>query len=346
MAFGRQPYGKQPYGRQPYGGGSFGGFSYFPPVLKALLGLNVGIFLIQVLFGEISIGNYTINSWIHYRASLYPLGSKYFAIWQFLTYMFLHGGLFHLLMNMIILWMFGVELEHQWGSKKFLIYYLLCGFGGALAHLIISPLRGEVSPDIPLVGASGAIFGVLAAFGLMYPERYMYLYFLVPIKAKYAVIGFIVLEVFAGFGGGSGDNVAHLAHVGGAITGIIYIMLDVGLPQLMSRLRIGGRNKSSAEWEDSNISDWDNRSSGRGTNNPFRRQEEYDDEPVEAEYYDVKNDPRQKPQGWGETRKGRVITQEEVDKILDKIAASGYQNLTEEEREILFEASRRMDEKR
>ena len=112
--------------------------------------------------------------------------------------MFLHGGFWHLFLNMLALWMFGVELEYTWGSRRFLIYYLLCGLGAGIVNLLVAPLLGQAAPT---VGASGAIFGVLIAFGMLFPDRPIYLYLLLPVRAKYFVLGYIALELFYGVTG-------------------------------------------------------------------------------------------------------------------------------------------------
>lgn len=348
MALNRSPYRG---GRGLFGGG---GSAYFPPVIKALLISNIGIFLFQMFFGSLMIGGNDLENWIVRYGALFPVGSYFFELWQPFTYMFLHAGFSHVLFNMFALWMFGIQLEHQWGSKKFLIYYIVCGLGGAAAHMIISPLMGG-GANIPLVGASGAIFGVLAAFGLMFPDQMIYFYFLFPVKAKYFVVGYMALEVISEFGGGTPDNVGHLAHLGGAVVGILYIIIDMGLPQLMGKLRSQPRNdpwgdqgSSNNRWSQSSSNGNNIRNDGGGF---FHRTKQQDDEPIDAEYYDINEEPQRGTATRGsdtrnDVRRGRVISQEEIDRILDKIADSGYQNLTEEERQILLEASRRMDEKR
>jgi membrane associated rhomboid family serine protease len=316
---------------QPTKGRGFGGFSYFPPVVKALLVTNIGIFLVEILFSRLMIGGMPLNELIDRYGALYPINSGGFEIWQPITYMFLHGSLTHVLFNMFALWMFGIELEQLWGSKKFLIFYTVCGLGGAAAHLFITPILNL--PPAPLIGASGAIFGLLVAFGLMFPDRMIYLYFLIPVKAKYFVVLFMGLEIWSV---GGADNIGHLAHLGGGVVGILYMIFDSGGTQLLSKLR----TKKTDEWGNPT------RPSGFGTmqkpqgffNRPDR------DEPVEAEYHDIGGSNAQRTEV--SPTKSRVITQEVIDGILDKIAASGYQNLTTDEREILLEAAKKMDEKR
>jgi len=137
-------------------------------------------------------------------------------LFQPLTYMFLHAGFFHIFFNMFALWMFGTEIESRWGSRSFLKFYLLCGFGGALLSLIVNP-----GLSYPIVGASGAIYGVLAAYWFMFPDRTLYIFFMFPMKVRWAIPLFALLNFVA-----SGPNVAHLAHLGGALVAFIYIKID------------------------------------------------------------------------------------------------------------------------
>jgi membrane associated rhomboid family serine protease len=138
-------------------------------------------------------------------------------LWQPVTYLFLHSGIFHWLFNMLILWMFGRELEVRWGTPFFVRYFFICGIGAAGCVLLISP-----HSVIPTIGASGAIFGLLAAFAMVFPEAVLYLYFVVPVKAWQAVILFGFIELFAGMQGG-GAGLGRFAHLGGMLTGYLYL---------------------------------------------------------------------------------------------------------------------------
>jgi membrane associated rhomboid family serine protease len=146
-------------------------------------------------------------------------------IWQFFTYMFIHGGFFHLFLNMFALWMFGSEIESIWGRRSFLTYYIVCGLGGGLTYALLS-----WNSQVPLVGASGAIFGLLLAFGLMFPERRIYLYFLFPIKAKYFVLLFGLFELIA-VTQQRADGIGHLAHLGGMVVGYLFLKGGMRLPR-------------------------------------------------------------------------------------------------------------------
>lgn len=129
----------------------------------------------------------------------------------------MHGNFEHLFFNMFSLWMFGATLENVWGTKRFLFYYLICGLGAGLISMLIPGYHVSV-------GASGAIYALLLAFGMMFPNGYIYLYFLVPIKTKWFIIGMVVLELFEGFFRTS-DGIAHFAHLGGMLIGFIIIMI-------------------------------------------------------------------------------------------------------------------------
>jgi len=212
------------------------GFQGIPPVIKNLVIANVLFFLAELTFGDPFAG----------PLALHYYGHPEFHFWQVASYMFMHASWEHILFNMLALWMFGSTVEDVWGSKRFLIFYLLCGIGAALFQLGVMAIEvnvllnkanaGSISPEefearvrmvvnITVVGASGAINGVMAAFAYLFPNAPMFLFFIpVPIKAKYVVIGYFLLDLFGGINPGMGDNVAHFAHVGGAIVGLILVI--------------------------------------------------------------------------------------------------------------------------
>jgi membrane associated rhomboid family serine protease len=287
----------------------FGGFSFFPPVIKALLISNIAIWLVfGFLLPLFTFRGVPIFAIFSEYLALWPLGANFWP-WQLITYMFMHGGFSHLFFNMLALWMFGMELEYTWGSKKFLFFYLLCGVGAGIANLFIAPLLG---PAAPTVGASGAVFGVLIAFGILYPDRPIYLYFLLPIKAKYFVAAYIGLELFTGVTGTS-DGIAHIAHLGGAAVGFVFILFDKGL--------IPGRS-----WFQSLLG---NRQARPGSKR-WREEAEVQD----ARFTDIRSGPSDEEEP--------EVTQEVIDEILDKISREGYQSLTEREKRLLNEASRKI----
>jgi membrane associated rhomboid family serine protease len=188
------------------------------PVIKKLIILMAALFFLQGV----------VSSRITLYLGLVPLLVwKKFFLWQLFTYLFLHGGISHILFNLLALWMFGGELESYWGSGKFLRYFLFCGIGAGICTVVFSPYQ-----VIPVVGASGAIYGILLAFGWLFPNRPIYMYFIVPIPAKYFVIIFGLIELYMSIEG-TGGGVAHLTHLGGLIFGILYM----AHPTLRQKLR-------------------------------------------------------------------------------------------------------------
>lgn len=300
--------------------GFLGGLKLFPPVIRWLFLLNGGIFLLfNFILAPFTIDGVPLGGRqgviTYFFLSLWPLGSTNFLPWQLFTYMFVHAGFFHILFNMFALWMFGMELENLWGSRKFLVYYLLCGLGGGIAHLLVGLMSGQVG--VPTVGASGAVFGILTAFGFLFPNRRVYLYFLVPIEAKYFIMGWIGLELFYGVLGTS-DGIAHFAHLGGAAVGFLYLLNEKGsLPFSGLATRFGFRN-------------------------PFGKTERVEgdhgmrSEVRDARFYDIRTGRRMESEN-------DQISQDVIDAILDKITTGGYQSLNEEEKRILNEASKRMN---
>lgn len=183
----------------------------FGGAVRNLIIANVAIFLLQLVIGGRLVSIFGLVP----RAVL-----RNFAFWQPVTYLFLHGSFFHILFNMYALWMFGSEIERIWGSREFLKYYFITGIGAGILTVLSSP-----SSPIPTIGASGAIFGLLLAYGLLFPERYILLNFFFPIKAKYLVLIFGLIELLVSFRYTS-DGIAHFAHLGGMLVGFIYLKLD------------------------------------------------------------------------------------------------------------------------
>lgn len=209
------------YDYQPGGGVRFG-FGLQGAVLM-LLAWNVIIYLLQQVVPlrvdvPAGMGHVRISALTWYLG-LRPEAVWGGSLWQLVTYMFLHGSLMHILFNMLALWMFGSQIEGDWGTREFVKYYFFTGIGAGLTNALVFP--HEI---MPTVGASGAIFGLLLAYGVSYPNRPIFLYFLFPIPAKYFVILFGVLEFFAGITGARG-NIAHFAHLGGLVFGLIYLWL-------------------------------------------------------------------------------------------------------------------------
>ncbi|MEO6253466.1 MAG: rhomboid family intramembrane serine protease [Ferruginibacter sp.] len=213
-------------------------FQRTTPVVLNLIIINVLVYFAQMAFGGSNEPNqvYDLFALHHYQ-------SEVFRPYQVVTHMFMHGGFFHLLFNMFALWMFGTNVERVWGPKRFLIFYLICGLGAAIAqmgsyafdfwqidHLALSTEEMAQYQDIlrrsATVGASGAIMGVLAAFGYLFPNTQLIIFPLpIPIKAKWAIMGIIALDVFGGISKVPGDNIAHFAHIGGALIGLLIVWL-------------------------------------------------------------------------------------------------------------------------
>jgi membrane associated rhomboid family serine protease len=298
-----------------------GGFFSFPPIIKNLLIINGIVFFVQLLMDNLSFSGYPawyiLNKWF----ALNPLTGNdlnnqpfNFQVWQLITYQFMHGGFSHILFNMFALWMFGSSIEDVFGSKKFLIFYLLAGVSAGLLHLFVSPLLGG-APAVT-IGASGAVYGVLIAYALFFPDNLIFLYFLIPVKAKYMIGFLIVIEFLAVDSASSG--VAHLAHLGGALFGFLFIMFDKN-----SYVSLKNVFKRSNFYKSSNKSQKNIFDNLAGT---FRRGTNVED----ANYYDINR------------KEESEVTQAEIDEILDKISQSGYQNLSEREKKILFQASKKM----
>ena len=213
------------------------GFRVLPPVVKNLLIINVLLYLATFTMNRFHID---LTDYL----GLHVFMARDFKAYQLITYMFMHGNFEHLFFNMFALWMFGNTLENMWGSKRFLLFYMVCGIGAGLCQEVVQYIQYATSlaqyDNVNLgggqvitmasylnllntVGASGAIYGLLLAFGMMFPNSMIYLYFFVPIKAKWFVIGYAVIELVSGFIGGG--NVAHFAHLGGMLFGLILILV-------------------------------------------------------------------------------------------------------------------------
>ena len=260
-----------------------------------------------------------------------------FQIYQFFTYMFLHGGFTHIFFNMFALWMFGSVIERVWGPKKFIFYYIVCGIGagitqelvqyatytieGISAYQYVSAGGVQMTTDAYInlwttIGASGAVYGILLAFGMIFPnERLFIIPFPFPIKAKWLIVGYIAIELFSAMTG-PGDGVAHMAHLGGMLFGFLLIRYWQKHPNSSQSF---GRSRGQEFFE-----------------NMKRRydQRQQQNNRMKAE----QTDPRRESDEEYNARKRK--NQEEVDAILDKIRKSGYDSLTKEEKKKLFDQSR------
>lgn len=205
-------YYRNPNYRQ-YGKHTTGFFQRMPSAIKFLLIANVAAFVLQIFSWKI-FGPYVLEAIFGLVPSLF-LNKLW--IWQPVTYMFLHGGLWHILFNMFILWMFGSEMERFWGTPKFIKYYFITGIGAGLLTIAFTHSSASIT-----IGASGAIYGILLAFGLTFPDRPIYIYFIFPVKAKFLVIFAAIIALYGSIAN-TGDGIGHLAHLGGMLFGYLYL---------------------------------------------------------------------------------------------------------------------------
>jgi len=183
----------------------------FPPVVKNLIIANVLVLLAQ------SVLEQQENMFLNLYGALWPVQSGLFKIWQLITHMFMHAGPEHLIFNMLGLWVFGRYLENFWGPRRFLEFYVICGIAAGVAHLAIE--------NVPAIGASGAVMGILVGFAYLFPNTsMMLLFFPVPIKAKYLALGMVAVDLFGGLSPQPGDRVGHWAHLGGAAAGFLLVL--------------------------------------------------------------------------------------------------------------------------
>ncbi len=243
------------------------GFSILPLVVKNLLIIN-GIFFLATIAMDMA-WHLDLSQYL----GLHYIGASDFRPYQFVTYMFMHGSFAHLFFNMFALWMFGNAIENAWGPKRFLVFYFVCGIGAGLTQELVQFIQlhdivqnynyvklnhhsipvDEYLNMLTTVGASGAVYGILLAFGMMWPNSRIYLYFLIPIKTKWFVLIYGLLELFSGFS--SVDNVAHFAHVGGMLFGLLLILYWKNKSNGGSRFKIRFNKKSSGDSRQR--SDWD-----------------------------------------------------------------------------------------
>jgi len=311
----------------------FNSYSLLPPVVKNLLIINAIMYLATIAFRTHGIDLVGILG-LHYFTA------QNFEIWQPITYMFMHGSFGHLFFNMFALWMFGAALENAWGEKRFLLYYMVCGIGAGLIQLLVTGLQihflsQNIPPDVireiyengaqilrerqnysisewgalnlainaTTVGASGSVFGLLLAFGMMYPNSVIYIYFLLPIKAKWFVIIYGALELVLGITG-TNDGIAHFAHLGGMLFGF-FLILHWNKGNRFFRFKMPSFKKKRHRYTVSSNYQYDPRSLNDEDYNYQKRQRE-----------------------------------EKTNRILDKISKSGYESLTREEKEFLFSQKR------
>ncbi|MCF0202329.1 MAG: rhomboid family intramembrane serine protease [Bacteroidaceae bacterium] len=255
-----------------------------PTITRWLLGINILAFLTaKFAFG----GGLMLN----YLFGLYYISDPNFHFFQLVTYMFMHGGWDHLFFNMFALWMFGCVVEKAWGARRFFVYYMTCGVGAGLIQILAQTLAGGGGLT---VGASGAIYGILLAFGMTWPEQRIFIFPIpVPIKAKWFVCIYAVIEFVSALAT-SGDGVAHVAHLGGMLFGYMLIRHWQGGGKFGMRFDMNRLKPKKKEEKTKENPDW---------------------------RYNEKQQTRE----------------EVIDRILDKVRRNGYESLTKEEKQTLFE---------
>lgn len=265
--------------------------SMLTPWVRRLIIANVAVFVLTLLAPQ-------LIPWLQFEpARVFP------RIWTPFTYMFVHGGLFHVLFNMLVLFFFGPPLEERWGSREFLRFYLICGLGGALLSVLM---------PVPIIGASGAILGVMVAFAMYWPDNPIYIWGIFPVKAKWLVAFMVGLNLFNAVAGGP-TGIAYLAHLGGAFVAFAYLKSPWAPPAWGERPS-RQRRSSRRNW-------------GATLIGLVKRPEDESD--------------RETPVARIHPHRTQPAAGDDVDRILEKISQGGLSSLTPEERERLEEASRR-----
>ncbi|MFO7654159.1 MAG: rhomboid family intramembrane serine protease [Candidatus Krumholzibacteriia bacterium] len=285
------------------GGVTFGPGLTLGPAVKGLLIANFAVFVLQVITRS--------DALVQTFAFTPRLAFQQFELWRFVTYMFIHDGLWHVGLNMFVLWMFGTQLEGVWGSRSFVIYYFVGGVGGAVTYGLFSLVN---EPMALMLGASGAVYAILLAYGVTFPNAVIMLFLVLPIKAKYLVVLFALIELLSMPRGG---NIAHWAHLGGMVFGLAFLWFFGGLGR--------GRGRSLHDV----VRSW-RRWRGRAR---FR---------VVTPRNSAGPTPRRRGAG-GRGGNGGTdgVSGDRIDAILDKISREGLESLTDEEKNILRRASRK-----
>ena len=307
-------------------------FRNIPIVTRNLLIINV---LVYLLASVVELGGKSLTDW----GALHFFMASDFHVYQFITYQFLHGGFTHLFFNMFALWMFGCVIENVWGPKKFIFYYIFCGVGAGLCQEMVQYISfaadGLTSLDpaqvlnvngqrlmtvdqimnlSSTIGASGAVYGILLAFGMTFPNERIFIFPLpIPIKAKWFVAIYAIIE-FVSAMSSVGDGVAHMAHIGGMLFGFLLILYWRKRPNCY--FNVDATRQFFDKWSRTSRTSHTGKTSYTSSNTTYSRPED-----------DMEYNARKKAR------------QEEIDKILDKIRVSGYDSLSKEEKRRLFEAS-------
>lgn len=263
-------------------GYQFGGY-HLTPWVKRLIIAN----------GVIFLATWALPQLIDYMA--FQPSAVLYRPWTVLTYMFTHGGFWHVFFNVLALFFFGPPVEERWGSREFIKYYLICGLGGAALSFVFAF-------NSPVVGASAAVYGIMLAFAMLWPDVPIYIWGIFPVKAKWLVMALAVLSLLSAFGSGSPDQVAHFAHLGGFAAGFLYIKLD------------------------------------SATGNPLQKMKKL---VTRRRFKVVPGAAPLKPEPPRPKRRDSERMLDDVDAVLDKISTQGMASLTADERKLLDEMSRR-----
>lgn len=294
------------------------------PAVKVILIINIVLYIFAYWVSPVIPLNGRDDWFLNFNA-LHPIGSPGFAIYQYLTYMFMHGGWWHLFFNMWSLMIFGNAVEQQIGTRRFWLYYLLCGVGAALVNQLITWM--DIINPAQLVGASGAIYGVMAAAAFFFPNAKLFIIPIpFPIKLKYLVGFYTLVEMYMGIT--SIDGVAHFAHLGGILVGAIILFIwKMQDKQRSQRNYYHYSSSTNGSHYDKDEGFWDKMKKGfGGKRTPKMRVTNV----RETNYADHQYNAQKRQDN------------EEIDRILDKIRKNGYQNLSESEKATLFNASKKM----
>ncbi len=290
------------YQNDSFGSAFKRGFLRMPPIIRTVIAINVIIFILQAIFGGIQVGGRSLNQAIvEYFGFVPTIGTAVTQPWRFVTYMFLHGSGFHLIFNMLWLWWMGRSVEEAIGPRTFAVIFFGAGIGGAFFHILFSFLYGTSV----VIGASGAVFGIMVSFAYLYPRAPIMLIFLPPIEARFVVAALIALDVLFI---GAGDNVARLVHLGGA--GIGYLLIK-------------------AHYQGADLAKFI-RPIERIWNPNLAKSSKKNKKPKNKKMYSI-----------SDVEIVEESDQSELDAILEKISKEGYDGLTAEEKKKLFELSKR-----
>lgn len=288
------------------------GFLALPTAIRAFIGISVSMYLIQVVASLIPFQGQPLNRWLIEALAFNPeMPDVFIQVWRFVTYIFLHGSPFHLIFNMLWLWWMGRPVEERMGPRSFTALFLGAGIGGALLDIPLSLMFGSAN----VIGASGAVYGVLVAFAMLYPTVPIMLFLLPPLEARFVVAGIIFIDVLFL---GTGDGVARIVHLGGAGAGYLIMKAYLNGADLSAPLRAierlwlkpaSNRKKSKSGTKHSNL---------RSVFNRTKNSNEISDVDILEENEST-----------------------ELDLILEKIAKSGYDGLTKREKDRLFELSKK-----